>query len=168
MKTCFAYGVTACEEPDNYEARANLMWASSLAINGLISFGKEGPWPVHAMEHQLSAYYDVTHGHGLAVLTPVWMEHILSEDTVDMFVNYGTNVLGVDAGKDKFKIAKEAIAKTKQYFSDMGLTSTLRSMGIENRDNFEIMAEKSMREGIDGGLVPLTKEDVLNIYKKSF
>lgn len=168
LKTCFAYGVTACEEPDNYEARANLMWASSLAINGLISFGKEGPWPVHAMEHQLSAYYDVTHGHGLAVLTPVWMEHILSEDTVDMFVNYGTNVLGVDAGKDKFKIAKEAIAKTKQYFSDMGLTSTLRSMGIENRDNFEIMAEKSMREGIDGGLVPLTKEDVLNIYKKSF
>ena len=65
------------------------MWTSSWAINGFLACGLTSLWPVHAMEHQLSAVYDVTHGHGLAVLTPVWMRYILNDDNVDRFVNYG-------------------------------------------------------------------------------
>ena len=66
LKTCIKYAPVAMEEPDNYEARANLMWASSLAINGLISYGEDAAWAVHPMEHELSAFYDITHGAGLA------------------------------------------------------------------------------------------------------
>ncbi|HAG44342.1 MAG TPA: NADH-dependent alcohol dehydrogenase, partial [Clostridium sp.] len=80
LKTVFHYGPIAFNEPENYEARANLMWASSLAINGLLSYGKDTNWSVHDMEHELSAFYDITHGVGLGILTPVWMEYILNDD----------------------------------------------------------------------------------------
>lgn len=113
LKTCIKYGPIACEKPDNYEARSNLMWASSWAINGFLKAGFAGAWSCHPMEHQLSAYYDVTHGVGLAILTPHWMRHILSDRTVDLFVEYGVNVWGIDKDLDKFDIANLAIDKTK-------------------------------------------------------
>ena len=100
LKTCFHYGPIACQEPDNYEARANLMWASSWAINGLISGGTANNWSVHPMEHELSAYYDVTHGVGLAILTPHWMRYVLNDATLDNFVDYGVNVWGIDPSMD--------------------------------------------------------------------
>ena len=76
LKTCIKYGPVAMENPEDYEARANLMWASSLAINGLLSYGSDVQWCVHPMEHELSAFYDITHGDGLAILTPVWMDYV--------------------------------------------------------------------------------------------
>ena len=69
MKTIIKYTPIAMEHPDNYEARANLMWTSSWAINGFINGGKNQAWSCHPMEHELSAIYDITHGHGLAILT---------------------------------------------------------------------------------------------------
>lgn len=168
LKTCVHYGPIACENPQDYEARANLMWAASWAINGFISCGKSGVWACHPMEHQLSAYYDVTHGHGLAILTPVWMEYILNEKTVDMFVNYGTAVFGISAQKDKFEIAREAIAMTKEVFEKMGLSTTLRSIGITDKSNFEAMAEKAVANGVEKCFVPLHKEDVMKIYDLCF
>ena len=74
LKNCFKYGPIALEEPDNYDARANLMWTASMAINGILSDGAEVSWCVHPMEHELSAFYDITHGEGLAILTPHWMD----------------------------------------------------------------------------------------------
>lgn len=164
LKTCVHYGPIACREPENYDARANLMWVSSWAINGFIACGKEGPWPCHAMEHQLSAYYDVTHGHGLAILTPVWMKYILSEKTVDMFVNYGTAVFGISRDLDKMDIAELAIQKTREVFESMGLSMTLRSIGISDKDKFEVMAEKAVKCGTEKCFAPLSKEDVMKIY----
>lgn len=76
LQTCIKYGPIAMDEPENYEARANLMWASSLANNGLLSYGKTRKWSCHPIEHELSAYYDITHGVGLAIITPHWMELI--------------------------------------------------------------------------------------------
>ena len=81
LKNCFKYGPVALEEPDNYDARANLMWTASMAINGMIQYGAEVAWCVHPMEHELSAFYDITHGEGLAILTPHWMEFVLNDDT---------------------------------------------------------------------------------------
>lgn len=167
LKTVIKYGPIALEEPNNYEARANLMWASSLAINGLLSYGADVQWGVHPIEHELSAYFDVTHGAGLAVLTPVWMEYILNEDTVDKFVEYAINVWDVKPNmNDKYAVAKEGIEKTRKFFASMGLPQTLRQLGVEE-DSLEMMANK-----LDGVLtdtfVPLTAEDVLNIYKAAF
>ncbi len=166
LKTCIKYGMTAMESPKNYEARANLMWASSLAINGLLSYGAGAAWSVHPMEHELSAFYDITHGIGLAILTPNWMKHVLNEKTVDKFVEYGANVWGIDANLDRFEIAKEAIQSTRDFFNELGIPSTLRSVGIGD-DNLEIMAKKAVSKGMEHAFVPLTADDVLAIFKAS-
>ena len=108
LKTVIHFGVIAIDEPDNYEARANLMWSSSWAINDTLTWGKPVAWTIHPMEHELSAYYDITHGAGLAILTPYWMEYVLSDKTVDKFAQYGVNVWDIDKNMDKYDIAKEA------------------------------------------------------------
>lgn len=166
LKTCIKYGKIAIDEPENYEARANLMWASSLAINGMLSYGAGVEWSVHPMEHELSAFYDITHGVGLAILTPNWMKHVLSEKTVDKFVEYGVNVWEIDASLDKFEIANQAIAKTKAFFSELGIESTLREVGI-GEEKLEVMAKKASTMRLANGFVPLSKEDVLSIFKAS-
>ena len=111
LKTCIEFGVRAVQNPEDYEARANLMWTSSWAINNFIKLGKTVEWTVHPMEHQLSAYYDITHGVGLAILTPHWMEYVLNEETVDKFKDYGVNVWGIDREKDPFEIAHVELTK---------------------------------------------------------
>ena len=164
LKTCIKYGPIACEEPENEEARANLMWASSWAINGFISYGVESPWPCHSMEHQLSAYYNVTHGHGLAILTPVWMRYIINEDTMPRFVDYGKNVFDIDSSLPDKEIAEMAIEKTKEVFDKMGLTDTFESIGIADDTHFKEMAEKACG-GLDNCNPPLLKEDIVKIYE---
>ena len=167
MKTCVKYGEKAIQNPDDYDARANLMWASSWAINGMIACGKAGPWVCHPIEHQLSAFYDVTHGMGLAVIIPHWMEKILDDSIVDVFVSYGINVFGIDASYSKYKIAKLAIEKTREFFASMQIPKTLRELGITDKSKFEIMAEKAAK-GLDKAYCPLTKEDVLDILEAAF
>jgi hypothetical protein len=168
LKTCIHYGKIAIDEPENYEARANIMWASSLAINGLLSYGKETVWSVHAMEHELSAYYDITHGIGLAILTPPWMEYVLDDIRVDKFVEYGVNVWDIDPDKDKYAIAKESIDRTREFFASLGIPMTLREVGI-GEENLENMAKAAIKhkDGVVGNFKPLYYEDVLAIYKKA-
>lgn len=166
LKTCIKYGKIAVYEPDNYEARANLMWASSLAINGILSYGKDTAWSVHKMEHELSAYYDITHGIGLAILTPPWMEYVLDDERVDKFVEYGVNVWDIDKNKDKYAIAREAIENTRQFFISLGIPMTLREVGI-GEENLENMAKAAIENngGSVGNFRPLTYEDVLKIFR---
>ncbi|WP_409069744.1 iron-containing alcohol dehydrogenase [Clostridium sp. FAM 1755] len=166
LKTCIKYGKIAVEEPENYEARANLMWASSLAINGLLSYGKSEPWSVHPMEHELSAFYDITHGVGLAILTPNWMKYVLSDENVNDFYEYGVNVWNINPDENKYEIAKKAINKTREYFNELGIPATLKEVGI-NEEKLEKMAKAATRNGNLGGFKPLNTEDVLNIYKLS-
>lgn len=165
LKTCIKYGPVAMENPEDYEARANLMWASSLAINGLLSYGSDVQWCVHPMEHELSAFYDITHGDGLAILTPVWMDYVLSEDSLDKFVEFGINVWGIDAKEDPQRIAEKAIEQTRAFFDSLGLPKTLSEVGI-GEENLAQMAEK-----LDGQLtdtyIPLTGKEVLEIYKNA-
>ena len=162
LKTCIKYGPIAYNDPENYEARANLMWASSWAINGLLSSGNEVVWCVHPMEHELSAFYDITHGVGLAILTPRWMEYVLNENTLDKFVEYGINVWGIAPHKEKEEIAKEAIKNTYDFFKGLDIPMTLKEVGIDET-HLEEMAEKVGE--IKGADKPLNKEDMLNIYK---
>ncbi len=168
LKTCIQYGPMALEEPDNYEARANLMWAGSLAINGLLSGGAEVSWCVHPMEHELSAFYDITHGEGLAILTPAWMSFVLKKDPskAAKLAEYGRSVWGL-SGDDQ-EVAQKAIDKTVQFFFEtMGMPSNLRAVGITEKTYFEEMAVKA-EAGSRGSFVPLTKEDIMSIYEAAF
>lgn len=162
LKTFFHYGPIALEHPDNYDARANLMWAASMAINGLIENGAEVAWCVHPMEHELSAFYDITHGEGLAILTPHWMDFALNEKTAKKFAEYGRNVWGILIDND-MEAAKSAIAATRNFFQKMGLPQTLTEVGID-RKYFDIMAEKAAN-GCKGSFVPLSKEDIISIFE---
>ncbi len=163
LKTCVQYGPIALQHPDNYEARANLMWTSSMAINGLLSDGAEVGWCVHPMEHELSAFYDITHGEGLAILTPHWMDFALSEATAAKFAAYGRAVFDITETED-WKAAKAAIAETRAFFRTMQLPETLREVGICEETHFEEMAEKAAA-GCVGCYVPLTKEDIIGIFR---
>lgn len=165
LKTCIKYGPIALEQPDDYEARANLMWTSSLAINGLLQLGAEVTWCVHPMEHELSAFYDITHGEGLAILTPVWMEYVLSEKTAAKFAEYGENVFDLPKGQNRMETAKKAIDCTREFFKTMGLPQTLTDVGID-KTHFDKMAEKAS-QGLETAFVPLNKEDVKQIYLKA-
>ncbi len=165
LKTVVKYAPIAVNEPENYEARANLMWTSSWAINGFINGGKRKAWSCHPMEHELSAVYDITHGLGLAILTPRWMEYCLDETNVDKYVQYGVNVFGIDSTMDKMAIAKESIRLTSEFlFDKLGLQRTFTEVGIKPED-FELMAKKACRYGDIKGFKTLTMDDVINIFK---
>ena len=165
LKTIVKYAPVALREPENYEARANLMWTSSWAINGFINGGKRKAWSCHPMEHELSAVYDITHGLGLAILTPRWMEYCLDETNVDKYVQYGVNVFGIDASLDKMAIAKESIRLTAEFlFDTLGLQRTFTEVGIK-REDYAMMAKKACRYGDIKGFKTLTPTDVERIFE---
>lgn len=164
MKTIIKYAPIAMQEPDNYEARANLMWTSSWAINGFVNGGKQQAWSCHPMEHELSAIYDITHGLGLAILTPRWMEYCLDETTVSKYVQFGVNVFGIDANLEPMDIAKQSIEKLSAFFFDtLGLDNTFTKVGIEEKD-FPVMAKKACGDGILPGFKPLAQQDIEKIF----
>ena len=163
LKVMIKYGPIALAEPENYDARANLMWAASHAINGLVAAGSAPAWCIHPMEHELSAFYDITHGEGLAILTPVWMEYILDEKTAPYFAAYGRNVWDIQEADD-MQAAKQAIAKTKSFFFEtMGLPANLRAVGITDDKNFAAMAAKAAK-ACKKAFVPLSEQDIINIF----
>lgn len=164
MKTCIQYGRTAIDEPENYEARANLMWASSLALNGMISYGKSGgDWATHNIEHELSAAYDITHGLGLAIILPNWMKFVLDEKSVDRFAMYAENVFGIKR-EDKFEQAKAGIEATTGFFKTLEIETTLSEIGIDD-SKFEHMANQAVQFGNLGGYRSLDESDIKEIYK---
>ena len=165
LKTCIVNGNIALDNPTDYDARANLMWASSWAINGLTSCGKGQAWSVHQIEHMLSAYYDITHGVGLAILTPVWMEYVLDESSVDKFAEYAKNVWDVD-DNDKWNAAREGIRKTRECFTSWGMPTKLSELDIDDR-YFRDMAQKAAVRGLDSAYKPLFERDIVNILKRS-
>ncbi len=165
MKTVVKYAPIALENPCNYEARANLMWASSWAINGFILGGKVKAWSCHPLEHQLTAYYGITHGLGLAILTPRWMKYCLSDNTVDKFVSFGVNVFDIDKTLDKMEIANKAIEMLSNFlYKTLGLSDTFEKVGIGS-ENISAMALGASKGKFIDGFVPLYKEDIETIYK---
>lgn len=166
MKTVIKYGPIAMKDPKNYEARANLMWASSWAINDFIADSSKAAWTVHPIEHELSAFYDITHGLGLAILTPRWMEYVLSEKTVHKFYDLGVNVFDIDKNLDQMEVAKKAIEKVKEFFFDtLGLDSNLKDIDIDEK-YFDQMSKKACgKNGKINGFVELHPEDVKKIYQ---
>lgn len=143
MKTVVKYARKAMDEPQNYEARSNLMWASTVGLNHLLTVGKGGAWSVHPIEHVISAYYDITHGVGLAILTPAWMEYVLSDKTVHRFARFAREVFGVKETDDA-KAAELGIEKVREFNQSLGMPSTLTEVGIL-QDKFDEMAAEAVR-----------------------
>ncbi|WP_155962871.1 iron-containing alcohol dehydrogenase [Streptococcus ruminantium] len=172
LKTIIKHAPVAIQEPENYTARANLLWASTLALNGLVSKGRIDGWTCHPIEHELSAYYDITHGIGLAILTPRWMKFCIDTDptTHTKFATYARTVWGLDGGSDE-ELARQAVAKTYHFFeSQLEIPMTLPEVGIENQDLVREMSEKAVEHGNLGQniFVTLDVSDVEQIISASF
>lgn len=165
MRSVVKWTPVAMAEPENYEARANLMWASSMALNTILDAGTVHGCACHAMEHELSAYYDITHGHGLAILTPRWLEYILDETTAPAIARFGVKVFGLPENENAMDGAKSAINAVSNFcFNTLGLQSTLTELKIDTT-HFKAMAEHSCNGGVITGLKNLTPADVEKIYE---
>lgn len=165
MRAVVKWTPVAMKKPENYEARANLMWASSMALNSILDAGTVHGCACHAMEHELSAYYDITHGHGLAILTPRWLTYILNENTASAIYRLGTKVFGVEEGLEAMDGAKKAITAVSDFcFKTLGLKETLSELDIDDT-HFKDMAEHACMGGVITGPVNLVPEDVEKIYQ---
>lgn len=165
MRAVVKWTPVAMKEPENYEARANLMWASSMALNSILDAGTVHGCACHAMEHELSAYYDITHGHGLAILTPRWLTYILNENTAPAIYRLGIKVFGVEEGLEVMAGAKKAITAVSDFcFKTLRLKATLSELDIDDT-HFKDMAEHACMGGVITGSVNLAPEDVEKIYR---
>ena len=164
LRSLMVNGRKCLENPEDYTARAEMMLACTYGCNGILSLGNSpSGWPCHGIEHALSAYYDITHGWGLAIITPRWMTHILSERTLPRFVKYGINVFGIDAGLDPWEIARRAIGQTYSFFESIGIPMHLREVGIDDSRIDEMAHHIAVNEGLENAYVPLTEEDIRKI-----
>lgn len=168
LKSLMVNARKCLDNPEDYNARAEMMLDCTYGCNGIYSLGNSGSsWPCHGMEHALSAYYDITHGIGLAIITPRWMRHILNEKTVGRFVKYGVNVFGIDANKDPMAIANEAIDVTYKFFESIDIPMHLRDVGIDESRIDEMAKHVADNEGLEEAWAPLTQEDIAAIFRAS-
>lgn len=171
MRSVIRWAPLAMADGANEEARANLLWDSEWAINDLIDRGHSVSWSCHALEHELSAFYPVPHGLGLAILTPAFMEYVLNEDTAPRLARFAVRVMGVKEGKNEMKTARKGIKKLRKFFRKaLSLPGSLSEIGMDDA-LFEDMAAHAMawkgEDGILHGFSPLTEEDLLAIYRKA-
>ena len=164
IKSLMVNGKACLENPTDYRARAEMMFTCTLACNDIMSLGNSpSGWPMHGIEHALSGYYDITHGEGLAIITPRWMKHILSERTLPRFVKYGVNVFGIDASLPPMEIAEKAIEKTYKFFEGIGIPMHLREVGIDSSRIDEMAHHVAINEGLEKAYAPLTEKDIKEI-----
>ena len=154
----------AMRNPEDYGARANLMWAGMIAHNGTCGVGCEEDWASHFLEHEISAIYGVTHGAGLSVIFPAWMTWMV-EHNVGKIAQYAVRVWGVPESEDKKAVALEGIGKLKAFFSSLGLPVTFKELGVENPDIDRLADSLHRNKGeLVGNYVKLTKQDSREIY----
>lgn len=168
LRSLMTNGRKCLENPEDYTARAEMMLACTYGCNGILALGNSySGWPCHGIEHALSAYYDITHGEGLAIITPRWMRHILSERTMDRFVKYGINVFGIDPTLPKQEIAGKAIDATYEFFESINIPMHLHDVGIDDSRIDEMAHHIAVNEGLDKAYAPLTEQDIKEILLES-
>lgn len=159
------------ENPNNVEARANLSWASAVALSGMINSGRGGSYPIHALEHSLSGYYDISHGRGLALLLPVIMEYSFESRPVK-YAMLAEELFDIHRdGQSDQELARKGIEAFKQFLASIDRLLTLKDVGISDDARFEAMADDALRiYGENGKYLnnpkPLYKEDILSLLHK--
>lgn len=159
-------GRAAIAKPDDYHARATLMWASSLSHNDLTGCGKNRKFPVHKIEHDISGVHDnVAHGAGLAVLFPAWAEFVMEHDLMK-FAQLANRVWGVEMNFDHPEVtAHGGIRAMRAYFKEIGMPTTMGELGLKPEDYDEIIAKTTANGNKVKSYVPLGREELLAIYK---
>ena len=171
IKEVMECGKKALEEPDDYDARANIMWAGSLSHNGLMNVGNDsrGDWACHQLEHELSGKWDVAHGAGLAAIWASWAEYVYKTNP-ERFALLGEGLFDLERDADIEKEALLTISKMEAYFKSIGMPTSLSELSIKaSEKDIDELAEKCTFFGKRkiGSFQPLGKEDMIAIYKKA-
>ena len=152
-------------DPENYEARANIMWSGTLAHNGVCGTGRAEDWSSHFIEHEISAIYNVAHGAGLAVVVPAWMQYVAGVNPVKV-AQFARRVMGVVSQGDDRSVAAEGIKRLKDFFMSIGMPVTFKELGIDNPDIERLVAKLHEHKGERiGGYVKLSADDTIKIYE---
>jgi alcohol dehydrogenase YqhD (iron-dependent ADH family) len=147
------------KNPEDFDARANLSWASTMALNGLTKCGIGGDWACHRMEHAISGeYHHIAHAEGLAVLTPAWI-HYAAQSNPDVFERFARNIFGA-------KTIMEGIRALVDKFKSWGAPTSMNDLNVSDED-FEKLAEIATGHGAIGSVIPLDKNDVIEIFELS-
>lgn len=157
------------ENPENYDARANIMWAGTMAHNNICGVGREQDWNSHGLEHELSGLYDVAHGAGLAVMMPAWMEFVMSHNVM-RFAQMAVRVFGVAMNfENPEETAKLGIKAFRKFLRSIGMPINFAELGAKEEDIPELAEKFAVTKiganGTTGGFVKLTKEDAAEIYR---
>lgn len=166
LRTMIKYGKLSLENPHNYEARAEIMWASSLAHNGLTGCGGIGDWSTHQLEHDLGGVYDIAHGAGLSAVWGSWARYVYKENP-KRFVQFAENVFGIEKIGTDEEIAIKGIEAMENFYKDIEMPIYISETGINLSDeNVEMLAEKCSNNGTRyiGSFKKLFKEDMAKIY----
>lgn len=152
-------------DPDNYQARANIMWAGTVAHTNLCGVGREQDWNSHGIEHELSGLYDVAHGAGLAVIMPAWMEFV-HDHNVMRFCQMATRVFGCQMNyEDPEATALEGIRRFRTFLRSIGMPINFEELGAKEEDIPTLVEKFGVGEGTTGGFMKLTAADIAAIYK---
>ncbi len=152
-------------DPNNYEARANIMWAGTVAHTNLCGVGREQDWNSHGLEHELSGLYDVAHGAGLAVIMPAWMEYVHKQDMM-RFCQMATRVFGCQMNfGDPEATALEGIRRFREFLKSIGMPINFEELGAREEDIPLLVEKFGIGAGTTGGFMKLNKDDITKIYK---
>lgn len=164
MRTVLTNAPVAMEKPDDYNARAELMWTGSLAHNTLLQTGRIGDWASHKLEHELSAFYDIAHGAGLAIVFPAWMKYVLPHGMAKL-KQFALRVFDVPEGfgTDE-EIAREGILRYENFCRSLDMPVRLGEANI-GQERLQEMAERATKSGPIGFFLPIHREDALAIYR---
>ncbi len=163
LLTMVKEGPRAIADPANYQVRANIMWAGTVAHNGVVGCGRSQDWNSHAIEHELSALYDCAHGAGLAVIMPAWMEYVVDHDVM-RFAQMATRVFGCEMNfADPKATALEGIRAFRRFLHSIGMPINFAELGAKEEDIPTLV--KKLNPGDGWGFVPLKAADVTAIYK---
>ena len=152
-------------DPNNYEARANIMWAGTVAHNDIVGVGRSQDWNSHGIEHELSGLYDCAHGAGLAVIMPSWMEYVFHHNVM-RFAQAAVRVWGCEMDfENPENTAIKGIHAFRRFLHDIGLPINFAELGAKAEDIPALVAKLGLNGGKTGGFMPLSEEDVAAIYK---
>ena len=152
-------------DPDNYEARANIMWAGMVAHNGLVGVGRSQDWNSHMLEHELSALYDCAHGAGLAVMMPAWMEYVYKHDVM-RFCQMATRVFGCQMNfENPEATALEGIHRFRSFLHSIGMPINFEELAAKEEDIPLLAGKLGLGDGKSGGFVSLSTKDAEEIYR---
>ncbi|WP_312117720.1 iron-containing alcohol dehydrogenase [Brevibacillus reuszeri] len=166
LKTVVENADRVLANPEDYDARANILYCGTMALNGTLPVGVETDWATHSIEHAVSAVYDIPHGGGLAIIFPKWMRYVYHEN-VARFVRFAVEVWNVDpSGKTDDEVALEGIAATEAFFARIGAPTRLTDYEIDDQ-HLQLMAEKATPFGPIGSFKKLSSEDVAQILRMS-